>query len=163
MTDKKLLKQLWAKLGKFPRIQLAQLPTPLEELPRLSKTLGGPRIFMKRDDLSGLAFGGNKARMFEYVLGKVLKQTKHDCVIAGAAVQSNYCRQMSAACAKVGLPLYLVLRKVRPQDGRKLEGNYLLDALLGAKIQIMEGGWPEQRKKIYEVAAKLRKQGKNPY
>lgn len=163
MTDKKLLKHLWTSLGKFPRVQLAQLPTPLEELPRLSRSLSGPRIFMKRDDLTGLAFGGNKTRMFEYALGKVLQQTKHDCVIAGAAVQSNYCRQLSAACAKVGLPLYLVLRKVRPQDGKKLQGNHLLDALFGAKIQIMEGGWPEQRKKIYEVAEKLRKQGKNPY
>src|ERR1051325_1102465 len=161
MTDKKLLKQLWTKLGKFPRVQLAQLPTPLEELPRLSKALGGPRIFCKRDDLTGLAFGGNKTRMFEYVLGKVLNQTDHDCVIAGAAVQSNYCRQLSASCAKVGLPLYLVLRKVRPRDGQKLEGNYLLDTILGAKIEIIEGGWPEQRKHIHQVAAKLKKQGKN--
>jgi len=163
MIEKRLLKQLWAALAALPRVSLAQLPTPLEELPRLSKTLGGPRIFMKRDDLTGLAFGGNKSRMFEYVLGKVVKQTRHDCVIAGAAVQSNYCRQMSAACAKIGMPLHLVLRKVRRQDGKKLEGNYLLDALFGAKIQIMEGGWPEQRKKIYEVAGKLRRQGKDPY
>jgi 1-aminocyclopropane-1-carboxylate deaminase/D-cysteine desulfhydrase-like pyridoxal-dependent ACC family enzyme len=163
MTDPKRLKQLRAKLAKLPRVTLATLPTPLEELPRFSKALGGPRIFFKRDDLTGLAFGGNKSRMFEYVLGKVLKQTRHDCVIAGAAVQSNYCRQLAAACAKVGLPLYLVLRKVRPQDGKKFEGNYLLDAIFGAKIQIMEGGWPEQRKQIYEVAGKLRKQGKNPY
>src|ERR1041385_7060730 len=163
MTDRKLINQLWNKLDKLHRVQLATLPTPLEELPRLSKALGGPRIFCKRDDLTGLAFGGNKSRMFEYVLGKVLNQTDHDCVIAGAAVQSNYCRQLSASCAKVGLPLYLVLRKVRPQDGKKLEGNYLLDALFGAKIQIIKGGWPEQRKKIYEVADKLRKQGKNPY
>jgi 1-aminocyclopropane-1-carboxylate deaminase/D-cysteine desulfhydrase-like pyridoxal-dependent ACC family enzyme len=163
MTDQKLLKQLWKKLNKLPRVRLATLPTPVDELTRLSQTLGGPHIFFKRDDLTGLAFGGNKTRMFEYVLGKVLKQTDHDCVIAGAAVQSNYCRQLSAACAKVGLPLYLVLRKVRPRDGQKLEGNYLLDTILGAKIEIIEGGWPEQRKHIHQVAAKLKKQGKNPY
>lgn len=163
MTDRKRLKQLWTKLGTLPRVSLAQLPTPLEELPRLRAALGGPRIFFKRDDLTGLAFGGNKTRMFEYVLGKVITQTKHDCIIAGAAVQSNYCRQLSAACAKLGLPLYLVLRKVRPQDGKRREGNYLLDAIFGAHIRIIEGGWPEQRKAIYEAAARLRRQGKNPY
>lgn len=163
MTDKKLLKQLWAALGKLPRVQLANLPTPLDEARRLSKTLGGPRIFFKRDDLTGLAFGGNKSRMFEYVLGHVVTKTNHDCVIAGAAVQSNYCRQMAAACAKLGIPLYLVLRKVRPHDGTRLEGNFLLHHLFGAKIEVIEGDWDRQRKHIYQVAAKLRKQGKNPY
>ncbi|MBI4026988.1 MAG: pyridoxal-phosphate dependent enzyme [Verrucomicrobia bacterium] len=157
------LNQLWTALNRLPRVALGQFPTPLDEAPRLGKTLGGPRIFIKRDDLSGLAFGGNKTRMFEYVLGYVIQKTKHDCIIAGAGVQSNYCRQLSAACAKLNIPLHLMLRKVRPQDGRKLEGSYLIDVLCGAKVEIIDGDWTIQRKRIVACAKKLRTEGRNPY
>lgn len=89
MTDRRLLNQLYKSLNRLPRVQLGYYPTPLEKLPRLSKALGGPTIYFKRDDLTGPAFGSNKSRMFEYLLGHVLRNTKHDCIVAGAAVQST--------------------------------------------------------------------------
>ncbi len=82
------IKELVEKISEFPRVKLAELPTPLQELPRLAKSLGGPRIFMKRDDLTGLAFGGNKTRMFEFLLADALKMGA-DTVIGGAGIQSN--------------------------------------------------------------------------
>src|SRR6185503_15593277 len=101
--------QLQQALNRLPRLPLAQLPTPLQHAPRLSKALGGPEIYFKRDDLTGMPLGGNKTRMFEFVMPRALA-TGADCVVAGAAVQSNYCRQMTAACAKLGLDVYLLLR-----------------------------------------------------
>ena len=100
--NQKKLDILKEKLKKLEKFKLAQLPTPLHEAPNLSRLLNGPRIFIKREDLTGMAFGGNKTRMFEYVLAKVVREG-YDTVIAGAAVQSNYCRQMVAGCAKLGL------------------------------------------------------------
>jgi len=85
----------------LPRVPLAHLPTPLEEMPRLAAHLGGPRIFIKRDDCTGLAFGGNKTRHNEFLLGEALAQGA-DLVVWGAGVQSNNCRQTAAACARLG-------------------------------------------------------------
>ncbi|GAJ24515.1 unnamed protein product, partial [marine sediment metagenome] len=122
-------------------------PTPLHDVKNLSKILNGPRILFKREDLSGLAFGGNKTRMFEYSLAKAI-DSNCDCVIAGAAVQSNYCRQLAAACAKYNLKLYLVLRPIRGKDDFIKQGNVLLDYLLGANIEIIEENSPERQQKL---------------
>ncbi len=150
-------------LNRLPRLPLAQLPTPLQPAPRLSKALGGPTIYFKRDDLTGMPLGGNKTRMFEYVLPRALAAGA-DCVVAGAAIQSNYCRQLTAACAQIGLEVYLVLRSVRPDVEAVPQGNFLLDLLMGAHVYIVENmGWPEQIEKIYGLAEQLRAQGRKPY
>lgn len=158
-----MLIQLQQALERLPRLPLAQLPTPLHLAPRLSQALGGPTIYFKRDELTGMPLGGNKTRMFEYVLPRVLAQGA-DCVVAGAAIQSNYCRQLTAACTQVGLEVHLVLRSVRPEVETVPQGNLLLDLLMGAKVYLVENiGWPEQIKKIFELAETLKQQGRRPY
>ena len=134
--------ELQAALDRLPRVPLAALPTPFEHCPGLSKTLGGPRIWIKRDDLTGLATGGNKTRMLEFVLGKALEEGA-DTVVGGAAVQSNYCRQLAAGCARLGLECHLVLRKVRGERDREVQGSLLLDLLVGARVDLAEdeGSW----------------------
>lgn len=150
-------------LDGLPRLHLAELPTPLQAAPRLSKSLGGPTIYFKRDDLTGLALGGNKTRMFEYVLPRAIASGA-DCVVGGAAIQSNYCRQLTAACAHAGLEVYLVLRSVRPDAETAPQGNYLLDLLMGAHIYIVDvQDWQEQIRKIFLLAERLRAQGRKPY
>ncbi len=120
-------------------------------------------ILIKRDDLTGLAFGGNKTRMFEYSLKQILNEG-YDTIIAGAAVQSNYCRQMVAACAQIGIDVHLVLRTVRGGKDHDVQGNLLLDLLAGAKVNIMENVTREEQIKFAEsLAEKLSKQGKKPY
>ena len=95
-------------LTALPRVDLAVRSTPLEAMPRLSKKLGGPPLYIKRDDLTGLAFGSNKTRMLEFSLADALNKGA-DTIVTGAAVQSNYCRQMAGACAKLGLELHLII------------------------------------------------------
>src|SRR5665811_678987 len=124
--EAKLLKSLTG----LPRVPLGLRPKPLEAMPRLSAKLGGPPLFIKRDDLTGLALGGNKTRMLEFSLADALRSGA-DTIVAGAAVQSNYCRQMAAACAKLGLELHLVLRPVRPVDKLEVHGNHLLQRIFG--------------------------------
>lgn len=161
--EKEKAKELRERIGKLPRVNLACLPTPLEETPRLSDTLKGPQIYFKRDDLTGLAFGGNKTRMFEFILGQALKMGA-DAVVAGAAVQSNYCRQMTAACSKLGLKAYLVLRKVRGDIDLQPQGNLLLDLLAGANVEIIEASSPQEQIWIMEeLAEDLRSKGHRPY
>lgn len=113
-----------------PREKFAHLPTPIDRLPRLSKLLGGPELFVKRDDQTGLAFGGNKTRKLEYLLGDALSKNA-DRVLSTGAAQSNHCRQTAAAAARVGVGCTLIL--VGPQPDRP-SANYFLDTLLGAKI-----------------------------
>src|SRR5215472_809995 len=112
------------------RIRFAHLPTPIEELPRLSQELGGPRILIKRDDQTGLAFGGNKTRKLEFLIAEA-----RDCgartLISGGAIQSNHCRQTAAAAARFGFHCTLVLTGEMPDH---LSANILLDQLFGAKI-----------------------------
>src|SRR3989337_1597967 len=125
-------KQLEDAIGRLPRLQFASVrPTPLEPMAHLSAQLGGPDLYIKRDDLTGLAFGGNKTRMLEFSLAHAL-QIGADTVVPGAAVQSNYCRQMAAACAKLGLELHLVLRPPREIDKHEVQGNHFLQRLFGA-------------------------------
>src|SRR5512141_987649 len=113
-----------------PRVRLGQLPTPIEELPHLSKALGGPRLLVKRDDLTGLAGGGNKTRKLEFSVGEALHQGADTLVTLGA-VQSNHARQTAAAAARCGLHCVLVLGGDPPAAEN---GNLLLDRLLGAEV-----------------------------
>jgi 1-aminocyclopropane-1-carboxylate deaminase/D-cysteine desulfhydrase-like pyridoxal-dependent ACC family enzyme len=115
----------------LPRVALAQLPTPLEAAPRLSAALEGPPVWVKREDLSGLALGGNKPRQLEFLLGDALAEGAQ-AVITTAALQSNFCRVCAAAGAKLGLKVGLLLRgdpHAAPQ------GNHLLDAIFGAELR----------------------------
>ena len=115
-------------MKELPRVRLAHLPTPIEELSRLSTILAGPRIFVKRDDLTGLAFGGNKTRKLEFLVGEALEDGAQLLITAGAT-QSNHCRQTAAAAARVGLDCMLVLSGPRPdQTSANLNLDHLLDA-----------------------------------
>ncbi|MGD8474843.1 MAG: pyridoxal-phosphate dependent enzyme, partial [Anaerolineae bacterium] len=111
---------------------LAQLPTPLERMERLSAALDGPEIWIKRDDQTGLATGGNKTRKLELLTGEALEQGA-DVMLTVGAVQSNHCRQTAAAAARAGLECVLVLRGYAPPRN-EWTGNLLLDDLLGARL-----------------------------
>jgi 1-aminocyclopropane-1-carboxylate deaminase/D-cysteine desulfhydrase-like pyridoxal-dependent ACC family enzyme len=156
--------QLEEALARLPRVALASVrPTPLESMPRLSQRLGGPPLYVKRDDLTGLAFGGNKTRMLEFALADALEKGA-DTIVTGAAVQSNYCRQMAAACARLGLELHLILRPVRPIDRQESQGNHLLQRLFGAHISVLEEGRRlVQREAIQAKVEELRSRGKKVY
>lgn len=115
---------------RFPRVRLAYLPTPLEFLENLTKYLNGPRIYLKRDDLTGLALGGDKPRKLEYLLGEAIKQGA-DTVITAGSSQSNHVRLTAAAARKVGLrPIGFV-----PEEETRNTGNLFLDRLLGADLR----------------------------
>src|SRR5216110_3874625 len=117
-------------IDKLPRFPLAQLPTPIETLPRLSQELGGPDLLIKRDDQTGLALGGNKVRKLEFLVADALAQNADTLVTLGAA-QSNHSRQTAAAAAACGLQCELILNGEKPELP---QGNRLLDELFGAKI-----------------------------
>jgi len=114
----------------FPRLHFAHLPTPIEELPRLTKLINGPQLFIKRDDQTGLAFGGNKTRKLEFLLGEAQAKEAKTLITAGAA-QSNHCRQTAAAAARFGMGCVLILTGEKPSVP---SANLLLDDLFGAKI-----------------------------
>ncbi len=152
---------LRAAIDQQPRVRLGSFPTPLEYLPRLSAALGGPRLFVKRDDLTGLAFGGNKTRTLEYVLGSLLLEDP-EVLVTGANIQSNWSRQAAAAAAKLGIPIVLVLRNTEMQE---IEGNVLLDILLGADVRFVSE--PDITFVVSErldmVVAELRAQGRRAF
>lgn len=152
--------RLRERLASFPRTPLAFLPTPLEECRRLSAELGGPRILVKRDDLTGLAFGGNKTRQLEYVFGAVL-EAGADTVVAGAYTQSNWCRQITAAARKYGIEPVLVL--ARGVKGPLLQGNLLLDELMGADVTIIDVLDEELQPHLEARAEQLRRAGRKPF
>ncbi len=115
---------------RLPRTRLGHFPTPLHEMPRLSAALEGPRLYVKRDDLTGLATGGNKTRKLEFIVGKALEDGVDTLVTLGGP-QSNHCRQTAAAAARCGLRCILVLKGAPPD---RQTGNLLLDRLLGAEV-----------------------------
>jgi D-cysteine desulfhydrase len=117
-------------MNKIPRLHFAHLPTPIEELPRLTAALGGPRLLVKRDDLTGLAFGGNKTRKLEFLVAEAQVQSAKTLLTAGA-LQSNHCRQTAAAAARFGFECILVLAGDPPEQA---SANLLLDGLFGARI-----------------------------
>lgn len=148
------------RIAALPRIGFACLPTPLEYCPRLSKTLGGPDIFVKRDDLTGLAFGGNKTRQLEFLFAELLKH-KPDTVVAGAYTQSNWCRQITAAAAKLGMKAHLVL--IHGVKGPAPQGNLLLDRLMGAQVKIVKLDDMHDLQPLLEAEAQmLRVGGRRP-
>ena len=150
-------------LSKFPRIQLAHLPTPLELLPRLSEHLGGPKIYVKRDDCTGLATGGNKTRKLEFSMGEALQQ-KADTIITVGAVQSNHVRQTAAAACKLGMKCEVLLehRVGHPSDLYRNSGNVLLDRIFGANLREYEKG-TDFDAAMAEVASEVRAVGGTPY
>lgn len=153
--------QIRALLDRLPRVSLANLPTPLEECKRLSQTLLGPRIWIKRDDQTGLAFGGNKTRQIEFLLGDIIAQGANT-IVTGAGSQSNFCRQLTAAAAKFGLKICLIL--MRGVKGQELQGNLLLDHLLGAEVEIVDEAESLNLIPHFERKAEsLRQQGRKPY
>jgi D-cysteine desulfhydrase len=145
------------QIEKLPRYRLAQLPTLVEKLERLSTELRGPRLLIKRDDQTGLALGGNKTRKLEFLTGHALEQGADTLVTTGAA-QSNHCRQTAAAAARAGLKCELILSGEPPVVP---QGNLLLDHLLGAKVHWAKRS--ERDSKLREVSEQLRAQGRKPY
>jgi len=142
----------------IPRIHFAHLPTPIEELPRLSENLGGPRILVKRDDQTGLAFGGNKTRKLEFLVAEAREQGAR-MLISGGALQSNHCRQTAAAAARFGFDCTLVLNGNMPEHP---SANLLLDQLFGAEIVTIEDrAYRDQV--LQETYDKAVEAGKKPY
>ncbi len=150
-------------LAAFPRTKLCQAPTPLELLPRLTAALGGPQIWMKRDDLTGMGLGGNKVRKLEFLVGDALAKGADHLVTQGA-VQSNHVRQTAAVAARLGLACTAVLEhRIETNDSAYLNsGNVLLDRLLGCRIEYRPGG-ADMQAAIEEVGARLSSEGARPY
>jgi D-cysteine desulfhydrase family pyridoxal phosphate-dependent enzyme len=152
---------LAARIAALPRVRLAHLPTPLDYCPRLTEELSGPRIYVKRDDMTGLAFGGNKTRQLEFLFADILSKGA-DAIVAGAYTQSNWCRQITAAACRLGLNVALVL--LHGEKGRLMQGNFLLDHLLGADVTVVELASMEQLQPHLEAkAAELEAAGRKPY
>jgi len=126
------------RLARFPRFPLIHRPTPMRKLERLSAALGGPAVWVKRDDLTGLAFGGNKSRKLELILPDILEK-KADTVVTWAGLQSNWAMQTAAACRIAGLRPVLLLFKTYDLPAEP-DGNVLLDRLLDAEIHYREAG-----------------------
>ncbi|HZQ08465.1 MAG TPA: D-cysteine desulfhydrase family protein [Anaerolineae bacterium] len=151
---------LIAKLAQFPRIPLATLPTPLQPSPRLTDALGGPTLYIKRDDMTGLAFGGNKTRHLEFVMADVLRE-KPEVLVTGANIQSNWSRQSVAAAVKMGIPIVLVLRN---SDMQEIQGNVLLDLWMGAEVHFVnEPDMTMMENHIDDMVTELRSQGKRAF
>jgi D-cysteine desulfhydrase family pyridoxal phosphate-dependent enzyme len=140
-----------------PRLHFAHLPTPVEDLPRLSASLQGPKLLVKRDDQTGLAFGGNKTRKLEYLLADAREQGAQTLISAGA-VQSNHCRQTVAAASRFGLDCILVLFGDPPKPP---DGNHLLHHLLGAEGFYIER--EEMENKLDSVFREAKSEGRRPY
>ena len=151
------------QLSKFARVSLAHLPTPLEYLPRLSEHLGGPEIYVKRDDCTGLATGGNKTRKLEFSMGEALQQGA-DTVITVGAIQSNHVRQTAAAACKLGLKCEVLLehRIGSPSKIYTTSGNIFLDKIFGANLCEYPGG-TNFDDAMAVVADEVRAGGGNPY
>lgn len=157
--------------SKVPRFKLATLPTPLQFMEKVTESLGGPNIYLKRDDETGLAFGGNKVRKLEFIIADALEK-KADVIITSGGVQTNHGRLTMAAAVKAGIKPVLVVTNEEPDN---YEGNLLLDSLLGAEIHFTsidkslspekahEAGRIEGEKKVKELKEKFQKEGKQVY
>ena len=150
-------------LSRHPRVSLAHLPTPLEFLPRLTDHLGGPKIFVKRDDCTGLGTGGNKTRKLEFLMAEA-RSFGDTTVITQGAVQSNHARQTAAAAARLGLKCELVFEtRVEGASAAYLQsGNVFLDKMFGARIRTVPKG-TDMTAELDDVAEQLRKGGDVPY
>ena len=152
------------RLSAFPRLGLAQLPTPLEPLRRLTEYLGGPRLWVKREDATGIGFGGNKLRKLDYVLPEALA-IRADTIVSGGVVQSNSQRQVAAVAAKLGLACHLAVYHGRiepPAPEYKTSGNAFLNRLFGA--QLHDVPWTDDRNAaIRALVNELEAKGRKPY
>ena len=140
------------------RLHFAHLPTPVEALPRLSKTLGGPRLLIKRDDQTGLAFGGNKTRKLEFLVAEARDQGAKT-LISGGALQSNHCRQTAAAAVRFGFECILVLTGDMPEQP---SGNLLIDQLFGAQV-IYVADRKDRDKMLQQTFDRAAEKGMKPY
>lgn len=153
--------ELRACVGKLPRLELAYLPTPLEEAPNFAAQVGWGRIFIKRDDCTGLFLGGNKTRHNEFLMAEALRQGC-DVVVWGAGTQSNNCRQTAAACARLGLECHLILTRAAHNDD--IQGNLLLDYLAGARVEIVDAAMGHELDDLITARAnELRREGRKVY
>ncbi len=161
-TDENL-ERLNRAVGRFPRVRLGHLPTPLEPMDRLSEELGGPRIWVKRDDCTGLSSGGNKTRKLEFLMAEARDQDA-TVVITQGATQSNHARQTAAAAAKLGIACHILLEdRTGSKDSQyNLSGNVLLDQLHGASISRRAGG-SDMNAEMEIAADAMRKKGERPY
>jgi D-cysteine desulfhydrase family pyridoxal phosphate-dependent enzyme len=141
----------------LPRLKFAHLPTPVDALPRLQAELGGPRLLVKRDDQTGLAFGGNKTRKLEFLVAEAQEQGAQTLITAGA-VQSNHCRQTAAAAARHGLACILVLAGDPPEES---SANFLLDQLLG--VEVVWADWDSRTEDLHAAFEAAKDAGRKPY
>ncbi len=150
-------------LARFPRVHLAHLPTPLEKMDRLSKELGGPEIWIKRDDCTGLSTGGNKTRKLEFLMAEALAMGA-DTVMTQGATQSNHARQTAAFAAKLGMACHILLEDRTGSNNHNYNdnGNVLLDHLHGATTSKRSGGLDMQAE-MELVAEKLKAEGRKVY
>ena len=152
---------LAARLEAHPRIPLAHLPTPLDACPRLAEAIGVRALYIKRDDLTGLAFGGNKTRHLEFTFAEILRSGA-DTVVAGAYTQSNWCRQITAAARKLGLAVSLVL--IHGVKGPRVQGNLLLDHVMGADVTVVDIESMEKIQPLLDEKARaLEAAGRRPF
>jgi L-cysteate sulfo-lyase len=150
-------------LARFPRIFLAHLPTPLERMDRLSQALGGPEIWIKRDDCTGLSTGGNKTRKLEFLMAEAVAQGA-DMVLTQGATQSNHARQTAAFAARIGMDCHLLLedRTGSNDPNYNGNGNVLLDHLHGATTEKRQGG-TDMAAEMEAVAERMRAAGRKVY
>lgn len=150
-------------LSRYPRLHFAHLPTRLEPLDRLSQHLGGPKIWIKRDDCTGLAGGGNKTRKLEFLIADALSKGA-DCVITQGATQSNHARQTAAIAARQGLGCHILLedRTGSNDNDYNYNGNVLLSELFGASLSLRSGG-TDMNEAMQLLAKELENGGKKPY
>ena len=150
-------------LSRFPRLHFAHLPTPLEPLERISAELGGPDLWIKRDDCTGLSSGGNKTRKLEFLLADALEQGA-DTIITLGATQSNHARQTCAISARLGLDCHILLEDLSGDhdEAYARNGNVLLDQLHGASISLRPRG-SDINHAMEKLAQQLRDDGKEPY
>jgi len=151
------------KLSTFPRIRITHGPTPLEFMPRLTEALGGPNLYIKRDDCTGLGTGGNKTRKLEFLMADALTQNA-DTIITQGATQSNHARQTVAIAAKMGMKCEILLedRTGSKIDEYKNSGNVFLDHLYGAHVRELPGG-ADMNAAMETRAGELRVMGRKPY
>jgi L-cysteate sulfo-lyase len=151
------------KLTTFPRVRITHSPTPLEFMPRLTEALGGPNLYIKRDDCTGLGTGGNKTRKLEFLMADALKH-QADTIITQGATQSNHARQTVAIAAKMGMQCEILLedRTGSKDESYKHSGNVFLDHLYGAHVTERPGG-TDMAAAMNEVADELRAKGRKPY
>lgn len=150
-------------LSRFPRLRFAHLSTPLEPMPALSKLLGGPNLWIKRDDCTGLAGGGNKTRKLEFLMGDAIEKGA-DTIITQGATQSNHARQTVAIATKMGMECHLLLedRTGSKDEDYNYNGNVMLDQLLGASLSKYPAD-TDMNEAMEDLAETLRAKGKKPY